>query len=143
MVGSVMVIDFWSVELKSKKLYSFVPVPASKLKIQSSEDPEEFSIAYSYEYEGKSYSSDRISPYPFYNARAIKDANFRKWLGRSDKARLIVFVNPENPDEVSVVRGLARDNRIEKLGYGCTIITLGLGLLYLLFRPRHRVQDLF
>lgn len=142
-VGGLEIREFWSVELKSKKLYSYVPVPANNLKIHSSEDSEDFSFTYSYEYEGRTYSSDRISPYPTYNARAIRDAYFRKWISRSDKAGLIVFVNPNRPDEVSVVRGLARENRIEKFAYGMVIVTLGLAGLYFIFRPMNRVVDLF
>ncbi|SEQ20077.1 DUF3592 domain-containing protein [Neolewinella agarilytica] len=142
-VGCVAVGTFWRVELISKELYGFEPVVAETFTVSESGSKPQLDVRYSYEYAGEKYEGHELSPYNELTVKASLDGALRKWLTRPDELKLMVFVDPKNPSRSSVVRGWARGNRIEGLAYGTFLITLGLGLLYLLFRPSRRVQDLF
>jgi len=142
-MGSVTVMEFWRVELISKELYGFEPVVAETFTVNEVGSGPQLNVQYSYEYAGRRYEGHQLSPYNELTVKASLDGALRQWLPRPDELKLMVFVDPQYPSRSSVVRGWARDNRIEKLAYGSVLITLGLGLLHLLFRPRRRVQDLF
>lgn len=142
-VGAVAVREFWRVERISKELYGFKPVVAETFTISEEGSGPQLEVQYSYEYAGKRYEGHQLSPYNELTVKASLDGALRRWLTRPDELKLMVFVDPKNPSRSSVVRGWARGNRIEGLAYGTVLITLGLGIIHLLFRPRHRVQDLF
>lgn len=142
-VGGVLIKNFWQTEIISKELYGFELVQAREVQITVVQTSSQLSISYQYDYAGETFASNQLSPYPELNAKAQVDETLRRWLTRTDKLSLMVFVDPDDPSRSSVVRGWAREDRIQGLAYGLTIFTLGLGLLHLVLRPARRVQDLF
>ena len=142
-IGSAAVVEFWRVELISKELYGFEPVVAESYTVNDMGPGPQLNVQYSYNYNGVTYEGHQLSPYNALTVKVSVDETSRRWITRPDNQSLIVFVDPTDPARSSLIRGWARDNRIEGFAYGIFLVTLGLGGLHLIFRPSNRVQDLF
>jgi hypothetical protein len=133
----------WQEELRAKELYSYVAVTATEYAAIPIASGALFELEYTYEYEGVSYTGNTLSPFPEANQAARLDEDFRKWITRSDTVDLVVYVNPDNPAEASVLRGWVGVERLRVMTAAGFIASICCMALYLVLSPVRRVAHLF
>ncbi|MTB52312.1 DUF3592 domain-containing protein [Lewinella sp. W8] len=148
-VGAILVVGVsglwraWQEELRAKQLYTFVPVTADSFSVETTPSGVFFDLEYTYVFAGQTYTGTSLSPFPAANDAARQDAGFREWITRSDTVDLVVYVNPENPAEASVLRGWVGTERRKRMATGGIMVSLSLMALYMILRPVKRVAQLF
>lgn len=135
--------EVWREELRAKRLYTFVPVTAASHSVDLTAAETVLGLDYSYEYEGVLYRANTLSPFPEANEAAMADEGFREWITRDDAVELVVYINPDNPAESSVLRGWVGADRLRRMTGTGFIGSLAIVFLYMTLRPVRRVAQLF
>lgn len=138
--GYFLFINWDSYQTKTQ-LESYLPVRATSYTA-SKKGENGLTVAYEYTVNGMTYTSDHISAFRWVNDPFIRDEVARQELIQRSGELPVVYYNPEDPAEASLVRTVSHENVFNALGLGGAIFSGGLLLLYLATRRVRRVEEL-
>lgn len=136
-VGLFLIYDFGQKEIISRKLASFSEVVADDYTL--SRDLRKSLVAYTYTVDGISYGSTSFSPYPSLNKQAEWSSQIRALTTRVKDNNLIVYYDPDDPSQSSILRAWPREGRLGGLPMGGIIVWVGCLALsrFVQKSPRH------
>jgi len=141
-LGGFFVYKFLETAHIRQTLESYQPTTASAFDYKESKLGE-LMVDYSYQVNGETYRASGLSHFERAHKAALANQMVRQTIRQANQELPLVYFNPEQPAESSLLRTWPTNDSLNGLGVGGAMVTLGLGLLYLMLRRTRRVEELF